>query len=60
MCNICYAEKNNILEISASPSTLCANHHQEWALEKSVGEAYYDEQYNENYELQQEARNNNE
>jgi hypothetical protein len=46
MCNICYAEKNNILEISASPSTLCANHHQEWALEKSVGEAYYDEQYN--------------
>lgn len=41
MCNICYAKKNNISGISASPSTLCANHYQEWALEKSVGEECY-------------------
>ena len=41
MCNICYAKKNNMLGVYASPSTLCATHYQEWAQEKSVGEEYY-------------------
>jgi len=38
MCNICFAIKNNILGINANPSTLCANHRQEWVLEKLVRE----------------------
>jgi hypothetical protein len=41
MCNICYANENNISSIEANPRTLCANHYQDWANEKTLGEEYY-------------------
>jgi hypothetical protein len=34
MCNICYAQQNNISAISSSPSTMCDTHYFEWAEEK--------------------------
>jgi hypothetical protein len=37
MCNVCYAIKNKISMIDASPSTLCPNHYQDWVDEKGLG-----------------------
>jgi hypothetical protein len=42
MCNICYAQKNGISMIDSNVATLCDNHYQEWADEKSIGENWYE------------------
>ena len=40
MCNICYAEKNNISAIATNVATLCDNHYSDWANEKNFGEDF--------------------
>ena len=45
MCNICYAEQNNISAISTSPSTLCSEHYFEWATEKGHADLDMSEDY---------------
>jgi hypothetical protein len=39
-CNICYAQEYAINLISSRPSTMCAEHYQEWSEEKNMGENY--------------------
>ena len=39
-CNICYAQEYGINLISSRPSTMCAEHKQEWTAEKNMGENY--------------------
>lgn len=38
MCNICYAQNNKISAISTNVATLCDNHYQEWAMEKTYND----------------------
>ena len=38
MCNICYAQQNNISAIYSSPSTMCETHYFEWVAEKTYND----------------------
>ena len=41
MCNICYAEKNNISMIKARPTLgMCDKHYMEWVEEKVYNDGY--------------------
>jgi hypothetical protein len=41
MCNICYAEKNNISMTKVGPTLdMCDEHYMEWVQEKLLGEEY--------------------
>jgi hypothetical protein len=39
-CNICYAQEYAINSIPSRPSTMCAEHYQDWSAEKNMGENY--------------------
>jgi hypothetical protein len=45
MCNICYAQANQISMISSSPETMCDDHYFEWANEKACAELDMMEDY---------------
>lgn len=45
MCNLCYAEQNNISAISTNPSTLCDEHYFEWSQEKGFADLDMSEDY---------------